>query len=152
MKHRSPDGDAFSAIAVHVLYISSLLEKQGDEIAAVAGQTSARWRVLACLENEAKTAASIARDLGLARQSIQRLLNSLKEDRLVDFSENPDDLRADLAHLTKKGHSCLMKIQAAQITWANRNADILGSRSLRYIEASLEKLSETLSKQNSQEL
>ncbi len=51
---------------------AGLLTAAGDVLARPAGQTSARWQVLAAVEDAPATVADVARALGLARQSVQR--------------------------------------------------------------------------------
>src|SRR5215831_1072257 len=91
---RSPAGDALSALAVRVLRLSGLLNAAGDALARPAGQTAARWQVLAAAENAPVTVAQIARMLNLARQSVQRLADVLADEGLVAYDDNPDHLRA----------------------------------------------------------
>ena len=70
---RTPAGDAFSRFAILVFRLSGALGAAGDALARPAGQTSARWQVLAGAESGSMTVADIARMLGLQRQSIQRV-------------------------------------------------------------------------------
>ena len=54
-------------------------------LAEPAGQTSARWRVLATVEDGPSTVAQVARSWGLARQSVQRVADVLvKEGQAVE--------------------------------------------------------------------
>jgi DNA-binding MarR family transcriptional regulator len=109
---------------VRVLRLGALLGTVGDALAKPAGQTSARWQVLAAIEREPATVANVARLLGLARQSVQRVADVLEKDGLAAYDENPLDLRADLLRLTARGRSALSAIQEAQRAWA----DDLGAR------------------------
>src|SRR4051812_34590313 len=111
---RTPAGDAFSALAIRVLRLGGLLTAAGDELARPAGQTSARWQVLAAAENGPATVADIARLLGLARQSVQRLADVLEGQRLAAYDDNPDHARARLLRLTPRGRAALAAIQSAQ--------------------------------------
>src|SRR5262245_27834345 len=47
---RSPAGDAFSALVVQVLRLGGLLTAAGDALSKPAGQSSARWQVLAAAD------------------------------------------------------------------------------------------------------
>jgi DNA-binding MarR family transcriptional regulator len=120
---RTPAGDAASALAVQVLRLAALLTAVGDAIARPAGQSTARWQVLAVLENGNATVADVARALGLARQSVQRIADLLAGEGLAEFVENPDHRRAKLVRLTRRGTATLRSIQGAQRTWA----DVLGA-------------------------
>jgi DNA-binding MarR family transcriptional regulator len=121
---RSPAGDAFSALAIRALRLGALLTEVGDALAEPAGQTSARWQVLAAAEHAPTTAAQIARALGLTRQSVQRVADLLERDGLAAYEDNPDDRRAHLLCLTARGRAALATIQKAQRVWA----DELGAR------------------------
>jgi DNA-binding MarR family transcriptional regulator len=61
---------------------------EGNELAKISGQTSARWRVLVAIENTPASVARISRLMGLARQSVQRIADLLERDGLASFEEN----------------------------------------------------------------
>jgi DNA-binding MarR family transcriptional regulator len=115
---RSPEGDAVSRLTVLVFRLNGLLTAAGDALAEPAGQTTARWRVLAAVEHTPMTVAQIARAWSLARQSVQRVADLLERDGLVSYEANPAHRRASLLRLTPKGRSVLRRIQAAQREWA----------------------------------
>jgi DNA-binding MarR family transcriptional regulator len=127
---RSPAGDAFSAFVISVLRLGGLLGAMGDRLARPAGQTSARWQVLAAVELEPATVAQVARALGLARQSVQRVADLLSREGLTAYSENPSDLRAELLRLTPRGRSTLTSIQDAQRIWADALGAEIGENQL----------------------
>jgi DNA-binding MarR family transcriptional regulator len=128
---RTAAGDAFSGLVVYVLRLHGLLTAAGDELARPAGQTSARWQVLAAVEDRPKTVAHIARILGLARQSVQRVADVLERDGLAEYEANPDHLRAKLLKLTPSGHSALRSIQSKQRIWADALGAQIGEAKLR---------------------
>jgi DNA-binding MarR family transcriptional regulator len=142
---RTPAGDAFSELAILVLRVAALLTAAGDELAQPAGQTSARWQVLAVIEHSPSTAAQIARVLGLARQSVQRLADVLTQERLTTYEDNPSHRRAKLLRLLPKGRSALEAIQAAQRPWANQFGAHLGETQMRRAVEVLERLLQALS-------
>src|SRR5262245_6851889 len=82
---RSPAGDAFSVVVVQVLRLGGLLTAASDALAEPAGQTSARWQVLAGAEHAPMTVTQIARRLGLARQSVQRVTDLLEREKLTAY-------------------------------------------------------------------
>jgi DNA-binding MarR family transcriptional regulator len=141
---RTPAGDALSALAIQVLRLSGLLAAAGDELAEPAGQTSARWQVLAGAEHAPTTVAQIARRLGLARQSVQRVADLLEREGLVSYEDNPDDQRAQLLELTARGRSALATIQKAQRVWADSLGARIGEPELRRAGDVLERLSAAL--------
>ena len=128
---RTPAGDAFSALVVRLLRLNGLLTAEGDALARPAGQTSARWQVLAMVEESPATVAQIARTLGLARQSVQRVADVLERAGLIAYMDNPRHRRARLVSLTPKGRAAIASIQAAQRPWANALGRAVGESELR---------------------
>jgi len=120
---RGPAGEAFSALVVQVLKLAAALEAAGNDLARPAGQSSARWQVLAAAEQEPATVASIARALGHTRQSVQRVADLLVADQLACYLPNPAHQRAKLLELTRPGLAALQTIQSAQAAWARRIAE-----------------------------
>jgi DNA-binding MarR family transcriptional regulator len=129
-RDRTPAGDALSRLAFQVLRLGALLTVAGDAMAAPAGQTSARWQVLAAVEDEPATVATIARALGLARQSVQRIADVLVRDGVAAYEENPSHRRASLLRLTAPGRAALRKIQIAQREWADEIGGRIGAKEL----------------------
>src|ERR671922_166194 len=107
---RSREGDAVSQLIVLVFRLNGMLTAAGDALAQPAGQTSARWRVLAAVERTPMTVAQIARAWSLARQSVQRVADLLEQDGLVTYEENPAHRRAKLVCLTPSGRTALARI------------------------------------------
>ena len=136
---RTAAGDAFSRFAFLVIRLGNELGAAGDDLARPAGQTSARWQVLAGAESGTLTVADTARMLGLARQSVQRVADLLEADGLVTSVDNPRHRRARLLVLTDRGRTALDAIQAAQAVWANGLGRRLGERELGRATATLEK-------------
>lgn len=143
---RTSAGDAFSMLAILIIRLHGLITAEGDALARPAGQTSARWQVLAGAERGPTTVATIARMLGLARQSVQRVADVLEAEGLVAYQDNPRHRRAKLLTLTDRGHEALSTIQAAQRTWANALGKELGEADLRRANAVLERTLQALSK------
>jgi DNA-binding MarR family transcriptional regulator len=123
VKSRGPSADAFSALAVQILSLAGALQAAGDTLTRPSGQSAARWRVLAVIENQPDTVAGIARRLQLARQSVQRIADLLATEHLAEYRNNPAHTRAKLVSLTPDGRVVLRNIQSAQAVWAQRVAD-----------------------------
>jgi DNA-binding MarR family transcriptional regulator len=137
---RSPSGDALSGLAFRVLRVSGLLSAAGDQLAKPAGQSSARWQVLAAAQDAPRSVAQIARALGLARQSVQRIADLLVDEGLAAYEDNPDHRRAKLVRLTRTGGGALRKIQSAQRTWADTLGAQLDETEVRRASALLDRL------------
>jgi DNA-binding MarR family transcriptional regulator len=127
---RTSAAEAFSALAIQVLTLSAALQAAGDELARPSGQTSARWQVLAAVEDRPASVATVARLLRLTRQSVQRIADLLVADGLAGYQPNPAHARAKLLTLTPDGLAVLREIQVAQARWANRVAEGLDPRRL----------------------
>jgi DNA-binding MarR family transcriptional regulator len=137
-------GVAVAQLAVRVFRLEGYLTAAGDALAAPSGQTSARWRVLAAVEDEPMTVAQIARAWSLARQSVQRVADLLARDGLVVYEDNPEHRRAKLVRLTPDGRATLTQIQAAQRRWADDLGKRLSSDDLDTVNRILSEILETL--------
>src|SRR3954468_4928048 len=137
-------GDALRALIVDVFRLNGTLVAAGDALAAPAGQTSARWRVLAAVEESPMTVAQIARAWSLARQSVQRVADLLEADGLVVYEDNPAHRRASLVRLTRKGRSALARIQAAQRDWAAVVAEQVGTAELESASRTLRRVQQAV--------
>jgi DNA-binding MarR family transcriptional regulator len=123
---RTAEGEALSRLVVQIFRLDGALTAAGDALARPAGQTSARWRILAAIEQQPLTVAQVARAWSLARQSVQRVTDALERDGLLTYEENPSHRRAKLATLTPAGRAALAEIQAAQQAWANDLGERIG--------------------------
>jgi DNA-binding MarR family transcriptional regulator len=128
---RTAAGDAFSGLIVRLFRLNGLIAAEGETLARPAGQTTARWQLLASVEEGPRTVAQIARNLGLARQSVQRVADALEAAGLVHYEDNPRHRRAKLVALTDGGLAKLSAIQAAQRPWADALGAAVGERDLR---------------------
>lgn len=128
---RTPAGDAFATFAISVLRLAGHLQTAGDALAKPAGQTSARWQVLAAAAHAPMSVADAGRALGMTRQGVQRVADLLKKDGLVAYAENPAHQRAKLMVLTDDGVAALAAIRARQAVWANALGDLLGEKDIQ---------------------
>ena len=113
-------------------------------MAKPAGQTSARWRILAAVEDAPSTVSQIARAWGLARQSVQRVTDALVRDGWAVYEENPGHRRAQLVRITSQGRRALRRIQAAQRSWANALGAEIGEADLRQASSVLARVLQAL--------
>ncbi|MFT4185019.1 MAG: MarR family transcriptional regulator [Rhizobium sp.] len=99
------DADELGRLILEVFRLNGRLLARGDEIVGPIGLTSARWQVLGALARSktGRTVAQIAREAGVARQGVQRIVNELVRDGLVSFRDNPHHRKAQLVVLTDKG-------------------------------------------------
>ncbi len=137
-------GEALSELVALVFRLDGLLKAAGDALAEPAGQTTARWRILATVESGPMTVAQIAADWWLARQSVQRVADLLAHDGLVTYEENPAHRRAQLVRITPKGLSALHRIRDVQRDWASTVADRVGTKDLQRADQILARVIEAV--------
>jgi DNA-binding MarR family transcriptional regulator len=113
-----------------------LLVNVGESIVAPVGQSSARWQVVG-RAFQPTTVAEMARDLGHARQSVQRITDDLVTDGLVVYLPHHQDRRTKLASLTDQGQAVLEAIYARQLAWSH---DVVASIGLARLNAATEAL------------
>ena len=91
----------------------------GDKLVADLHLTSARWQVLGAMgmTSTALPVAHIARNMGLSRQAVQRLVNELAAQNLVEFAPNPHHQRAKLVVMTAQGQAVFDAAMARQGPW-----------------------------------
>jgi DNA-binding MarR family transcriptional regulator len=129
---------------VRLFRLNGLLAAEGETLARPTGQTTARWQVLAMVEDAPLTVAQIARTLGLARQSVQRVADALADTGLVRYDVNPRHRRARLVTLTEEGRVTLSTIQAEQRPWADALGKAVGARELRQASTVLDRVLEVM--------
>ena len=137
---RTPAGDALTDLVMQVVRLIRDFTAAGEALAKPAGQTLARWLVLEAVQDQPATVAQIARPWHLARQGVQRLADLLVRDGLAVYEPNPAHRRAKLLRLTPEGRSTLLRVQAAQRTWADALGAELGEADLRRASAVLDRV------------
>ena len=130
-------GEAFTELVLEVFRTNGRLLATGDRLAMPIGLTSARWQVLGAIDPGPLTVAQIARDMGLTRQSVQRLVNVLAAEGVVTFADNPAHKRAKLVQLTPRGRAMLDRISCVQVGWARQTTDGLTPEELQSASATL---------------
>ncbi len=113
-----PDG--IGRFAISIFTVNGLLMRGGDRITRSIGQSSARWQVLGRASYAPQTVAQMARDLGITRQSVQRVADILAVEGLITYIENPKDKRARIVELTAKGGAALASIEHLNDEWVQR--------------------------------
>src|SRR5215472_15915090 len=107
--HHEPGAasEAFTDLVLEVFRANGRLLTAGDRLVVPAGLTSARWQVLGAVEASPLSVAGIARAMGLARQSVQRIADLPAAEGIVAFRDNPAHRRAKLVTPTPRGHEVL---------------------------------------------
>lgn len=132
--------DPVSRLALAVFHINGLLMRNGERLTRSLGQSSARWQVLGRLGSSPQSVAQMARDMGLARQSVQRVANALENAGLVVFKDLPHDQRTYLLELTPRGREVLQEIYARNRVWAQKVLQRVDAEALTGTASGLERL------------
>jgi DNA-binding MarR family transcriptional regulator len=112
------------SLIVAVFRLNGRLIEAGDRLVADIGLTSAWWQVLGALALSPAPlpVAHIARNMGLSRQSVQRIADLLADKGLVRFAANPHHQRAKLVVLTDVGIAAFAAAEQRQRPWAREIA------------------------------
>ena len=107
-------------LIVSVFQLNGQLIDAGNRLVEDIGLTSAWWQVLGALALSPVPlpVAHIARNMGLSRQSVQRVADLLAKKGLVRFETNPHHQRAKLVVLTAKGSTAVNAAEQRQRPWA----------------------------------
>lgn len=127
---RSSAGDALTDLVLRVFRLNGLFLAAAERITEGSGLTAARWQVLGAVLREPLSVAAVARRMGLARQSVQRLADVLVDEGLCVFLDNPAHRRAKLLSPAPLGWTAIEHIRPLQIEWANRVSSRVGRSAL----------------------
>ena len=104
------DLDGYRLLIADVYELAGESRRTSEELAREAGQSAARWHVLSVVSDGPRTVAGAARRLGLARQSVQRVVDDLVAAGQVALRPNPDHARAPLVEITPTGAATLDRL------------------------------------------
>jgi len=139
---RHPD-DAWTGFALAIFRVNGLIMRAGEGISRPVGQSSARWQVLG-RAFEPQTVAAMARDMGQARQSVQRVADALVADGLVAYQAHPTDRRTKLLELTPRGLEVLSAIYVRQVEWFDGVVTKLSTVNLTELTSALDEIGHAL--------
>ncbi|MEE7489008.1 MarR family winged helix-turn-helix transcriptional regulator [Methylobacterium oryzae CBMB20] len=120
-RDRNRPRHALSDLVVAVFRLNGGLLAAGDTLVQDLGLTSARWQVLGAiaLAPAPLPVAHIARNMGLARQSVQRLVGEMQADGLIRLAPNPHHRRAPLVAMTPRGADAYGQAMARNALWSD---------------------------------
>ncbi|WP_280362910.1 MarR family winged helix-turn-helix transcriptional regulator [Nocardia wallacei] len=136
--------DLFATAAVTTFKLNGQFLAVAEELARPAGITVAWWQVLGAILREPLPVAGIAREMGLARQSVQRIADLLVAKGFAEYHPNPAHRRAKLIAVTEAGHNAVRGINPQHADMAKRLAAELGTERLAQIADALTDLSAAL--------
>lgn len=117
---RTPAAARVTDLILEVFRLNGRLLAAGDRLVGDLGLSSARWQVLGAINVGPLTVAQIGRAMGLTRQAVQRVVNELEADGIVELVDNPEHRRARLVRLTPEGRNRLDEATRRQAGWVNR--------------------------------
>ena len=144
MESTGKPNDPLGRFALSIFWINGLLLRNGDRLTRSIGQSSARWQVLGRVGYQPQTVAQIARDMGHARQSVQRVADVLAIEGLVVYRENPANRRAPLLELTPHGADMLRTISSRNEEWTRHIITKLNLEQLDAVADALEEIAHIL--------
>lgn len=140
------DGPLLSAAALTSFKLNGQFLALAEELAKPAGLTAAWWQVLGAVMPARLPVAGIAREMGITRQSVQRIADILVERGYAEYRINPAHRRAQLLALTDAGLEAVRRIAPQHADAAHRLATVMGRERLTEAVAALQDLSTALDK------
>ena len=114
-------GEALTRLFLEAFPFHGALMTAGERLTAPIGLTSARWQVLSAIAraDTHQTVSQVSREMGLARQSVQRVASDLETLGFITFEKNPHHKRAFLMVLTNTGLQAIEDMNRRQAPWVN---------------------------------
>ena len=135
-------------LIISVFGMNGRLVESGNHLVRNAGLTTAWWQVLGALGYSPAPlpVAHIARNMGLTRQSVQRVVDLLAEHGLVALERNPHHQRAKLVVLTPAGRAALAAAEAAEEPLNRLVYDRIGAKRIADAIAVLSEVDEVIAR------
>lgn len=137
---RSPAGDALTDLVLRTFRLNGLFLAAAEHMARPAGLTAARWQVLGAVLRAPATVSEVARAMGLARQSVQRLADALVADGMAEYADNPRHRRAKLLRPTEAGWDAIDAIRPLQHAFTREVTEGIAEEELRRSVALMDRL------------
>ena len=115
-----------------------------ETLAQPAGLTASWWQVLGAVLAEPLPVSGIAREMGMARQSVQRVADILVDRGLATYQDNPAHRRAKLVAPTAAGLDAVRQITPQHAAAARALVRELGPERARECVDALRDLSDAL--------
>src|ERR1700730_5838558 len=143
---RTPAGAAVSELMVAIFRLNGRLLVSGDRLVASLGLTSARWQGLGAIAfaPTPEPVARLARNMGLNRQGVQRIVGELAAEGFVELKDNPHHRSAKLVVMTAKGLKAFDAAMRLQTPWVNMLGEVFDPKSIEKAVRVLEELRQRL--------
>jgi DNA-binding MarR family transcriptional regulator len=133
-----------SGVAVTTFKLNGQFLELAERLALPSGLTAAWWQVLGAVLGEPLSVAEIAREMGGARQSVQRIADRLVDGGFATYTDNPAHRRAKLLSPTAAGRAAIAKISPGHAAAAKALLKVMGRAKLADALAALRALSSAL--------
>lgn len=139
-------GSAITDLILQAFRLHGALMESGERLVRPIGITAARWQVISSVARAKQPGpvAHVARDMGLSRQSVQRMADVLVKAGLLEYRVNPHHQRAPLLMLTNRGREAFEAATQKQVTWANSLAAGTNPANIRSAVKLLQQLEQRL--------
>lgn len=140
----SDEPAVLSDVALTTFRLNSQVLALAEDLARPAGLTAAWWQVLGAVLETPDTVSGVARQMGLARQSVQRIADLLVGRDLARWEDNPAHRRAKLLVPTRGGVDAVRRIAPQHAAAASALVAELGADRAAEVLAALHDLSAAL--------
>jgi DNA-binding MarR family transcriptional regulator len=128
---RTEAGDVLTDVVMRTFRLYGGFLEAAEVMTKPVGLTAAWWQVLGAVLRQPLSVSGIARDMGLTRQSVQRIADLLVDKGLAEYLPNPAHRRAKLFQPTAAGYESVENLREAQHAWANRISATVDADELR---------------------
>jgi DNA-binding MarR family transcriptional regulator len=140
----SRDQELLSTAALTAFKLNGQFLELAESLAKPVGLTATWWQVLGAVLQTPLPVASIAREMGITRQAVQRTADVLVERGLAEYRDNPAHRRAKLVAVTSAGLDAVRAINPEHAKQAKRLSSVLGQAELAQAVEALATLSKAL--------
>lgn len=131
-------------IVADIYELAGRMREYGETIARTVGHTQARWQVMSAASAQSYTVPQIARILGVSRQNVQRIADTLVADGSAAYQHNPDHRTSPHLVLTGRGGVALERLSKAASGYHARLARKLPPSEVVTLQRGLHRLLEAL--------
>ncbi|QSF54784.1 MarR family winged helix-turn-helix transcriptional regulator [Brevundimonas fontaquae] len=139
--------DDVGALILEVFRLNGRLIAAGDSVVGPLGLSSVRWQILGSVMragHHSKTVSQIARETGVTRQAVQRVVNALVAQGVLKREDDPADRRAPLINATERGRLIYADADQARREWLSGVGEQFTAERLRQATSTLTDLRTSL--------
>lgn len=140
----SRDQELLGTAALTAFKLNGQFLELAESLAKPVGLTATWWQVLGAVLQTPLPVASIAREMGITRQAVQRTADVLVERGLAEYRDNPAHRRAKLVAITSDGLDAVRAISPEHAKQAKRLSSVLGQEEFARAVEALTTLSKAL--------